>query len=98
MSRLRLRLLTLLGALALLLSQLMLGAPPVAAQSGTNLALLASVQTDSDYDANYTGVKAKDGVVSQVSKWTSNDATATHWISYDLGGIKSVTGFVVKHA
>lgn len=67
--------------------------------SGANLSLQATqVQTDSNYDGNYTGQKALDGVVSAISKWTSAGSSPPHWLALDLGALKTVNGFIVRHA
>ena len=67
--------------------------------SGTNLALSAvQVQADTEFSPNEAAAKARDGVVSAGSKWCSTNASSTHWLKYDLGSTKTVTGFVVRHA
>ncbi len=64
---------------------------------GTNLALSAvACTTDSNYDSSYPGSNAKDG--SQATKWCSTNATSDHWIKYNLGGVKNITGFIVRHS
>lgn len=70
-----------------------------AAPSGVNLALAATqFATDSNYSSSFAGDKAKDGIISAGSKWTSTGSTSTHWLKYDLGNEKTVTGFIVRHA
>ena len=68
-------------------------APP-----GTNVARSAVAWQASSYLAGYGGDKAKDGVVSVSSKWTSTGATPVSWLALDLGSSRNVTGFVVRHA
>jgi hypothetical protein len=67
--------------------------------TGNNLALSAvSWPTDSVYSSSYAGDKAKDGVVSATSKWTSADTATPHWLAYDLGASHTVNGYIVRHA
>lgn len=65
---------------------------------GTNVARTATVATDSNFSASYTGQKAIDGIISQESKWTSANTPPPHWLKLDLGAHKTVTGFIVRHA
>lgn len=65
--------------------------------TGTNLALSATQwPTDSNYSSSYDGSKAKDGTTS--TKWCSASGAPPHWLAYDLGGDKTVNGFIVRHA
>src|SRR5262245_4625524 len=99
MERWRKRTLVVLIILGLVAGQLALRSYQAAAQTVTNLARSATqVVTDSNYSVDFAGDKAQDGVVTQASKWTSTGTIATHSIAYDLGGVKNVTSFVVKHA
>jgi hypothetical protein len=64
---------------------------------GRNLALeTVAWQTDSDYGPDWTGDRAFDADLS--TKWTSTNATATHWLVVDLGAAYVVTGFRVQMA
>lgn len=67
--------------------------------SGTNLAP-QSIRwaTDSDYGSAWTGSKAIDGVVSGTSKWVSGGSNPPHWLVLDLGGNRTVNGYIVRHA
>lgn len=67
--------------------------------TGANIAL-GSTQwaTDSDFSPTRTGAKAIDGVVSVQSKWTSTASSSTHWLALDLGGNRTVNGFIIRHA
>lgn len=67
--------------------------------TGVNLARSATQwPTDSSYGPDWTGAKAIDGVISGSSKWCSTNASSTHWLALDLGGSRTVNGFVVRHA
>jgi hypothetical protein len=67
--------------------------------AGTNLATsTAQWSSDSDYSPSFNGAKAIDGIVSASSKWTSSAGTPPHWLALDLGGNKTVNGFIVRHA
>ncbi len=67
--------------------------------TGTNLSLSATqVAVSAQYDANNGGNKAIDGVVSAGSKWTSDGSAMPEWLKLDLGGNKTVNGFIVRHA
>ncbi len=62
--------------------------------TGVNVAPHAiNVWTDSG-----DGQLAIDGVVSPASKWTSAGTTPPHWLQLDLGAVRSLTGFIVRHA
>ncbi|MBN1698488.1 MAG: discoidin domain-containing protein, partial [Spirochaetales bacterium] len=66
-------------------------------QTVSNLALSASSCTaDTAYDSNYGGHKAKDG--NTATKWCSTNGSASHWLKYDLGGLKEINRLVVRHA
>jgi len=52
----------------------------------------------SSYNAASSGDKAYDGVVSPTSKWTSNGGSAQSWLALDLGAVRALTSFVVRHA
>jgi hypothetical protein len=60
--------------------------------TGVNVARRAvAVSTDSG-----NGSPAVDGFTS--TKWTSAGTVPPHWIQLDLGAVKTVTGFIVRHA
>ncbi|HPD32536.1 MAG TPA: discoidin domain-containing protein [Phycisphaerae bacterium] len=62
-----------------------------------NLALTAVADaTDSVYGPDWTGAKARDGLLN--TKWTSTGTTPNHWLALDLGAIADVSCVVVKHA
>jgi len=61
--------------------------------AGTNVATGATATTDSG-----NGQLAIDGSVSVASKWTSAGSPPLHWLQLDLGAVRQVTGFVVRHA
>ncbi len=61
--------------------------------AGENAALHAGVQTDSG-----DGTLAVDGIVSVPSQWTSAADTPDHWLTLDLGGVRTLTGIIVRHA
>ncbi|MCC6485457.1 MAG: discoidin domain-containing protein [Armatimonadetes bacterium] len=66
---------------------------------GVNLSLQATqIHTDSDFNAEQAGLKAIDGVVSVASKWTSAGTSPPHWLVLDLGAMKTVNGFIIRHA
>ena len=69
---------------------LMYNATPAGANAARNA---TGVWTDSG-----TGNLAIDGVISAGSKWTSEGTVPPHWLQLDLGGLRNVTGFVVRHA
>ena len=58
----------------------------------------ADWSASSSYNAASSGDKAYDGVVSPASKWTSNGASAQSWLALDLGAVRALTSFVVRHA
>ena len=71
--------------------------PPLGPPAGINIAPdSTAVETDSDFSAAFTGVKAIDRVVSPDSKWTSDGSQPPHWIALDLGGEKEITGYIVR--
>jgi hypothetical protein len=65
---------------------------------GVNRALGVSCMSDTSYGTGWDCGRARDGVTSASSKWTSTGATSTHWITYDLGYYRTVNGFIVRHA
>lgn len=66
---------------------------------GSNVALAGTGwKADSSYDANNTGNKAFDGIVTAGSKWTSNGAAPPHWLAIDLGRERQVSGFSIRLA
>lgn len=56
----------------------------------------SNVFTDSQYNSSYSGKLAVDG--NNGTKWCSTNASSQHWLVYDLGSSKRVTGFTVRHA
>jgi len=62
---------------------------------GTNVAL-ASVGVWTDSGAS--GGDAIDGIIAADSKWTSDGTPPPHWLQLDLGQLRQVTGFIVRHA
>ncbi len=52
--------------------------------------------TDSVYGPDWTGTKARDGLLG--TKWTSTGATPNHWLALDLGATANVSCVAVKHA
>lgn len=65
---------------------------------GANLALGAACSSDSVYGTGWDCTRARDGVVSVSSKWTSTGTVPTHWLVYDLGWTRTVNGYIVRHA
>lgn len=64
---------------------------------GDNIARKATrCSTDSDYGPYNTGIKAIDGLAS--TKWTSLGTSPVHWLALDLGGMRTVNGFIIRHA
>lgn len=62
-----------------------------------NLALTAAADaTDSVYGPDWTGAKARDGLLG--TKWTSTGVIPNHWLNIDLGAIADVSCVIVKHA
>lgn len=61
--------------------------------AGANIAPAATVSTDTG-----NGQLAIDGTVSVGSKWTSAGSPPPHWLQLDLGALRQVTGYVVRHA
>ena len=61
-----------------------------------NLALYKPAKADSACNASQTADKAADGTVGNDSKWCS--LSGTRWLQIDLGSVKQVNQFVVKHA
>jgi len=65
--------------------------------SGPNVALqAASVETSSIFGSAWVGGLAVDGVVSESSKWVSNDIYPPHMLTLDLGGVQPVIGFILR--
>lgn len=65
----------------------------------TNWALSAiSCNRSSAYSSAYDCAKARDGVSSQASKWVTDGASRTSWMTMDLGANRNISQFVVKHA
>lgn len=70
------------------------GTPP-----GANVAPASTgVTTDSDYGPEWTGAEAIDEVIDAGSKWTSAGGPPPHWLQLDLGAVRHLSGFVVRHA
>ena len=64
---------------------------------GRNLSLEAvAVNVDTFYSAGFTGDAAVDG--SLQTKWTSTNASSTHWLLLDFGQPLIITGFREQHA
>ncbi|BFT76128.1 discoidin domain-containing protein [Paenibacillus sp. P36] len=61
-----------------------------------NLALNKAATVDSTCNPSQTAAKAVDGSVSNDSKWCS--LSNNRWLQIDLGTVKQVNQFVVKHA
>lgn len=70
--------------------------PRIDDPSGDNIALGATVDTRSDFNASFDGTKAIDGQLS--TKWTSTGSAPPHWIALDLGSDEPISGYVVKMA
>lgn len=62
----------------------------------TNLALNKPATVDSTCNATQTATKAVDGNVNNDSKWCSK--SSNRWLQIDLGSVKQVNQFVIKHA
>lgn len=71
------------------------GGGPLPGHVNLALTVLADA-TDSNYGPDWTGTKARDGLLG--TKWTSTAATPTHWLALDLGATANVSCVVVKHA
>ncbi|WP_235959527.1 discoidin domain-containing protein [Paenibacillus silvestris] len=61
-----------------------------------NLALNKPATADSTCNASQTAAKAVDGSVINDSKWCS--VSSNRWLQIDLGSVKQVNQFVIKHA
>ncbi|MBP1994671.1 discoidin domain-containing protein [Paenibacillus eucommiae] len=61
-----------------------------------NLALNKAATVDSTCNASQTAAKAVDGSVINDSKWCSK--SSSRWLQIDLGSVKQVNQFVIKHA
>lgn len=64
--------------------------------SPPNLALNKPVTVDSTCITSQNAVKAVDGSVTNDSKWCSK--SSNRWLQIDLGSVKQVNQFVIKHA
>ncbi|MFF2483514.1 discoidin domain-containing protein [Paenibacillus sp. NPDC058071] len=64
--------------------------------SPPNLALNSPAKADSTCNASQTAAKAVDGSVTNDSKWCSK--SSNRWLQIDLGSVKQVNQFVIKHA
>ncbi len=70
-----------------------------AVPTGVNLAPYSSaVQVDSIYSPTYPGPNAIDGVVSLPSRWITTNTSPPHWLALDLGGNRTVNGFIIRLA
>ncbi|WP_342476476.1 discoidin domain-containing protein [Paenibacillus sp. FSL H7-0350] len=61
-----------------------------------NLALNKPATVDSTCNTSQTAAKAVDGSVTNDSKWCSK--SSNRWLQIDLGSVKQVNQFVIKHA
>ncbi|KHL96206.1 hypothetical protein QW71_08280 [Paenibacillus sp. IHB B 3415] len=61
-----------------------------------NLALNKPATVDSTCNASQTAAKAVEGSVINDSKWCSK--SSNRWLQIDLGSVKQVNQFVIKHA
>ncbi|MFX3631754.1 MAG: discoidin domain-containing protein [Candidatus Pristimantibacillus sp.] len=61
-----------------------------------NLALNKPTTVDSSCSASQSAAKAVDGSVINDSKWCSK--SSNRWLQIDLGSVKQVNQFVIKHA
>ncbi|MCG7408338.1 discoidin domain-containing protein [Paenibacillus sp. ACRRX] len=61
-----------------------------------NLALNKPATVDSTCNTSQTAAKAVDGLVANDSKWCSK--SSNRWLQIDLGSVKQVKQFVIKHA
>lgn len=59
---------------------------------------IAPLSTGVWTDTGTSGPLAIDRVIASNSKWTSDGTTPPHWLQLDLGRVRQVTGFVVRHA
>ncbi|WP_227872179.1 discoidin domain-containing protein [Paenibacillus albus] len=64
--------------------------------SSPNLALNSTATADSSCMATQSPAKAVDGGLINDSKWCS--LSSSHWLQIDLGSVKQVSQFVIKHA
>lgn len=72
--------------------------PPAASDLGTNLALDRPASSNvASCNSTETPAKAFDGVLSVASKWCST-TSGTKSLQVDLGSVRAVSSFVVKHA
>ncbi|AZN43501.1 discoidin domain-containing protein [Paenibacillus albus] len=62
----------------------------------SNLALNKPATVDGTCNASQTAAKAVDGSVINDSKWCA--LSGSHWLQVDLGSVKQVNQFVIKHA
>jgi len=64
---------------------------------GPNVALQAvNAQASTTYGPQWGPENAIDGVLTDVSKWTSADTEPPHTLTIDLGSHKSVAGFILR--
>ncbi|WP_337103808.1 discoidin domain-containing protein [Paenibacillus sp. YIM B09110] len=61
-----------------------------------NMALNTAATSDSTCNASQTATKTVDGSVINDSKWCSK--SSNRWLQIDLGSVKQVNQFVIKHA
>ena len=61
-----------------------------------NLALNKPAKVDSTCNPTQTAAKAVDGILNNDSKWCS--LSNNRWLQLDLGSVKQVNQFVIKHA
>ncbi|CAM4510275.1 discoidin domain-containing protein [Paenibacillus endophyticus] len=62
----------------------------------SNLALNKPAKVDSTCNPSQTAAKAVDGILSNDGKWCS--LSSSRWLQIDLGSVKQVNQFVIKHA
>ncbi|MGO4547780.1 discoidin domain-containing protein [Paenibacillus sp. 2TAB23] len=62
----------------------------------SNLALNKPAKVDSTCNPSQTAAKAVDGILSNDGKWCS--LSSSRWLQVDLGSVKQVNQFVIKHA
>ncbi|MCX7717543.1 MAG: discoidin domain-containing protein [Candidatus Sumerlaeaceae bacterium] len=66
------------------------------APGGTRIATGITATADSTFGTGFEPAKAFDG--SLATKWTSTNTNPTHFLIADLGSVKTITGYVVRHA
>lgn len=73
--------------------------PPPPPLEAENVALGAvGFAASSTFNADYSGDKAYDGIVSPDSKWTSDGTSEESWLALDLGASYEIENFIVRHA